>query len=329
MRKLILLVCCMAVAGGAFAQSRKHLANFSQYQQFYNPSLTGFEGPVLKTLYRNQWTGFEDAPKTMLASAELDLARLGQKKKAYQPGAKERNSGPISARHGLGLTVVHDQFGPARETQLQLSYGSGVRLSETLHMRWGTALTYTAQRLDGNSLTLDQENDPRYREVLGQNNRMGKVDLNLGLALTGPNFYLGYALLDITEGEVIATGDDYLKGFFSRKHVAQAGYRNSLTDELGFTLNGIYQHDDNLESTLEGQLKLVYQNTFWIGGGYRNDRAYTLAAGIRLHQLSIQYAYENPVQDARAIGRATNEIGIRYNLFSVKSAGMSRQLVFW
>ncbi|GAB3203146.1 type IX secretion system PorP/SprF family membrane protein [Pontibacter aydingkolensis] len=320
----------MILAFNAMAQNRKQMASFSQYQQYFNPAFTGFEGSVVQTLYRNQWTGFEDAPKTILATAELDLKSIGDTK-----GYKFDSQGDgdylksISAKHAIGLSVLHDQFGPSKETQLFLSYGSAVRLSESLSMRWGTALTYSSQFLDGNRLTVDQENDPKYTNLLGHSNRIGKADINLGMALSAEKFYVGYAMQDITKGKLLTTGDGYLKGFYTRKHIVQAGYRTHITNQLGMTVNGIYQYDSDQAATIEGQVKAVYQNLLWIGAGYRNDVAYNLTAGIRLNQLSLHYAYETPVQDARYISKATNEVALVYSLRKLKGEDTGKQFLLW
>ncbi|WP_299820572.1 PorP/SprF family type IX secretion system membrane protein [uncultured Pontibacter sp.] len=333
MQKFIFVICFVAVAiTSARAQSRKQTAHFSQYQHYYNPSLTGFEGGALKTLYRNQWTGFEDAPKTLLASAEFDLNGIRVKRKGYQLNKPSHDLDyfkSISAKHALGITLMHDQFGPAKETQVALSYGSGVRLSEKLSLRWGTAVTYSSHRLDGNSLTVDQESDPKYLNLLGHNNRMSKADLNLGLALSAAKFYVGYAIQDVTKGKLLSGGDDYLRDFYAIKHIAQAGYRTSITDQFGVTVNTIYQYDSNEAATIEGQLKAVYQDMFWAGGGYRSNQAYSFLGGIRLNQLSIHYAYESPVQDARYISKSTNEVAITYSLKQKETAKNRKQITLW
>ncbi|WP_439883360.1 PorP/SprF family type IX secretion system membrane protein [Pontibacter sp. MBLB2868] len=331
MKKLILALFMILMVCQAKAQSRKQIANFSQYQHYYNPSLTGFNGSVLKTFYRNQWTGFEDAPKTIFASAELDMQQIGNKSRGFNVSNREAKDyqQSLNPKHSLGLAILHDQFGPSRETQLFLSYGAGIRLSEKLNLRWGTALTYNSNKLDGNSLTVDQENDPKYRDVLGHSNAISKVDLNLGLALSSYNFYLGYAMQDVTEGKFITSGDDFLSGLYNRRHVAQAGYRAGISDQLGFALNGIYQYDKQNHGSAEAQVKAIYNNTFWVGGGYRIDQAYNMAAGIRLDQLSFGYTYESPVQESQTIRKATNELTISYNLISFKKAKQNKQGMIW
>ncbi|MBF9252866.1 PorP/SprF family type IX secretion system membrane protein [Pontibacter sp. 172403-2] len=331
MKKYIIAIAAIIAALGAQAQSRKHIANFSLFQQYYNPALTGYEGSMVKTFYRNQWTGFEDAPKTIFASGELDLADLAAWKhddvlKSRQENGYSRES---VGKHAFGLAILHDQFGPFGESQVFLSYGSRVRLSEGTSLRWGSALTYSATRLDGSRLTVDQENDSQYQDVLAGNSRFSKLDLNLGLMLTGEKFYAGYAMQGITQGSLVTTGDDYLNDTYTRLHVVQAGYRTALTEQVGLVVNGIYQYDDKLKETMEGQVKAVYQNMFWIGGGYRKDLAYTVNAGVRLSQLKLGYVYETPTDDANSINQSTNEIMLTYNLVAMKFPKLSRHVTIW
>ena len=331
MQRFILIYCCvLLLTFTAEAQHHKQLGCFSQFQQYYNPSLTGFNGSAVKTLYRNQWTGFEDAPKTLLATAELDLKNL-KHGKGYRFGKQDYEDylKSISARHALGIAVSHDKFGPSKETALALSYGAGIRISETLSLRWGTALTYQQRMLDGNSLSVDQENDPRYANMLGRRNRMGKVDLDVGLALSAAKFYVGYALQNASKGKLLTTGDDYLDDFYTRRHMLQAGFRTLVSSNIGVILSGNYQYDTKHDGMLEGQLKAVYRNMFWAGGGYRNKTAYSLLGGVRINQLNIHYTYESPVADARYMNKVTNEIALSYTLRKIKQDTGSQQLGLW
>ncbi|MBD1398870.1 PorP/SprF family type IX secretion system membrane protein [Pontibacter sp. JH31] len=331
MKKLILSILLVGSVLGANAQNRKHIANFSLFQQYYNPALTGYEGTMLKTFHRNQWSGFEGAPKTFFASAELDLADLSAWKRSDLSKTKRHDfyDRQAGAKHAFGLAVLQDQFGPFSESQVHLSYASRIRLSERLSLRWGGAATYSAQRLDGNKLTIDNENDPEYQDVMGQRVRQGKLDLNLGWMLTEENFYLGYAMQDITKTGIVASGDEFLQDLYTRKHFVQAGYRTAVSDQIGIVANAMLQYDDQLKEGAEVQLKAVYQNMFWLGGGYRKDLAYNATAGIRFEQFRIGYAYEMPTADAKYISRGTNEISLTYNLIPVKYPKYGKQVTIW
>lgn len=78
MKKFILLAILVVSGWSVKAQSRKHIASFSQFGQYFNPAMTGLEGSQLKALYRDQWTGFQDAPRTLFVSGEFDLASMKQ-----------------------------------------------------------------------------------------------------------------------------------------------------------------------------------------------------------------------------------------------------------
>ena len=323
MRNYLLIIAGICFSLSVFGQSRTDITQFSLLQHYFNPALTGQQGSVVKSLYRNQWTGFEDAPKTIIASGEFALDDLRSKDIRGNARKGENYNG-----HALGLSVLHNSFGPYATTQVNLNFGSAIRLSENLNLRWGTALTYTSDRLDGTKLSVAGD-DPKYQHLLGQNNKKSKVDMNLGLALTAENFYVAYAMQDIMKEGIINSGDDFFKDSYSRKHIVQAGYRVSLSDEFGIVLNSIYVNDKLQEQTLEGQAKAVYKNMFWAGGGYRKDLAYNLTAGLRLKQLQLGYAYEMPAGDETAIPNNTNEIVISYHLFPVKSAARDGGLTIW
>ena len=331
MKKLILSILLVASVLGANAQNRKHIANFQLFQQYYNPSLTGYEGSMLKGFHRNQWTGFEGAPRTYFASAELDLADVSAWKKSDLLRTRQDDyySRQAGAKHAFGVAVLQDEFGPFSESQVQLSYASRVRLSERLSLRWGGAVVYNAQRLDGNKLTVDNESDPEFQGVLGQRLRQGKLDLNLGWTLTAENFYIGYAMQDVARGGIVSGGDEFLQDLYTRKHLVQAGYRTALSDEFGLVANAMLQYDDKLKESTEVQLKAIYQNMFWLGGSYRQDLAWSATAGLRLDQFRIGYAYEIPIQNARHVSRSTNEISLTYNLIPVKYPKYGRQVTIW
>jgi len=331
MKKYLLAVGAVLLAFGAQAQSKKHLANFSLFQQFYNPALTGYEGSMIKGYHRNQWAGFEGAPNTYFVSAEIDMADLAAWKKDNQLKTRlgdefDRQQG---AKQAFGLAVFSDEFGGFSEQQVQLGYGSRVRLSEQLSLRWGSALTLGLHKLDGSKLVIDKENDQRYLDVLGQTNRVGRVDLNMGLMLTSDAYYLGYAMQDVSKKGLLTSGSDFMKGMFVRKHVVQAGYRRAVSEQVGLVVNGLFQYDDLFKESVEGQLKAIYQNVLWVGAGYRKDLAYTMQAGVRVNQFKIGYVYEVPTGEASSIKSNTNEIMLTYNLIPVKYPKYSRRVISW
>jgi len=328
MKKYSIILLIVVSALGVKAQSRKNVANFSQVQQYFNPALTGFEGSMLKTYFRDQWTGFDQAPRTIFASGELDLNQLKANKNNLGAEADTEYRLGSSGSHAFGLTLLLDQFGPLQQNQVNVSYATGVRLSETLSLRLGGALTYETSKLNPGSMTLDMENDPEYTDLLMNGDRANKLDGNIGLVLTSEDYYFGYAMQDIARGGA-TSGSEQLKNMYPRQHVVQGGYRRGLTDQFGLIVNGIYRYDSKVKETIEGQLKGVVNNTFWAGVGYRNDLAVTFLGGVQVNQFRIGYVREIASGKAKGMNNGTNEIMLTYNLIPVKLEKQTRKISIW
>jgi hypothetical protein len=69
-------------------------------QHYFNPSLTGNEGSMVRGFLRNQWAGWEGAPKIFLLSAELDFGQLSG---GLDPSLLGKNA--------LGISMIQDSYG--------------------------------------------------------------------------------------------------------------------------------------------------------------------------------------------------------------------------
>lgn len=324
MKKISITILLLAGAAYVHAQTRKDVANFSLFQQYFNPALTGYEGSIIKTYYRDQWSGFENAPRTFFISGELDLQSW---KNRMAPEAALEVI-PKGAKHAFGISYLHDTFGPLVESQLYLNYGSRVQLTEALSLRAGGTITYNSQRIDGSRITLDQQNDASLQEFMNSNAPARRLDFNIGLMVTGEDFYAGYALQDAARGG-LTSGEDFLKNSRSHQHIIQAGYRRAVNDRIGVIANSLLRYDSNLGETIEGQLKGVFYNAGWVGFGYRHKLAYSINLGVRVQQFKIGFVRELPTGNARNISTGTNEIILTYDLLSGNHSAQMKKLTMW
>lgn len=312
MKRYTIIIALIFSMWGARGQNRQDIASFSQFQQYFNPALTGHSGSSVKNFYRDQWTSFDDAPRTLFLSGELNLSDLTKKKGSVQ--------------HAFGLSVLNDRYGALTDNRLALSYASGVRIAENMHLRAGVALTYNNTRINGDKLILNENDDPAYMSILNGDNRVNKYGVNIGVALSSENYYVGYSANDIVQH--FGDENEYFQEVYVLQHVAQAGYRRALGESFGFILNGIYRYDKNSKGIAEAQLKGVVNNTFWIGLGYRNDLAYSFNAGIRFKQFKIGYSREVSTAKNDGVYRGGNEIALTYN-FTPLFSGAKKVLTLW
>ena len=129
MKKIITLLLTLLISVGTYGQSRKYMSQFSHLQGYFNPALTAYEGSMVKGLVRNQWAGWEGAPKSYFVSAELDLANLG--------GSSD------AGKNAIGVNLLNDEYGAFTESELILSYATRIQVSEKAGLRMG-CLLYTS-----------------------------------------------------------------------------------------------------------------------------------------------------------------------------------------
>jgi type IX secretion system PorP/SprF family membrane protein len=242
MKKLLLLSFAILLSVASFGQSRKYMSQFSHMQGYFNPALTAYEGSMVKGLVRNQWAGWEGAPKTYFVSAELDLANLG--------GSSD------AGKNAVGVNLLNDEYGAFTESELILSYATRIQVSEKAGLRMGAGVNINSVRLDGNRLTTEQANDPTLAQYVGGFADMNIVDFNMGMSVTHPNYYVSYAVHNINQGS-ISSGDIFMDKK-PRVGIAQAGYRNRLSERLTIIGNGMWRSQEDLPDNVEFNLKMLF-----------------------------------------------------------------------
>ena len=157
--------------------------------------------------------------------------------------------------------------------------------------------------------------------------RSGRLDFNIGLALTGEDFYAGYAMQNLYGGSE-EISEDFFRNNSKLHYVVQAGYRRSVSDQIGISVNGLFRYDDQLQESIEGQVKGIFYNTAWFGMGYRKSLAYSFTAGFRMNHFTVGYSYEIPTGDAHRVD-GTNEIMLTYDLQKIVYPKLTRKMSMW
>jgi type IX secretion system PorP/SprF family membrane protein len=302
MKKIFTIILIIGLGYSAQAQSRKYVSQFSHLQSYFNPALTGFEGTMLRGFVRDQWAGWEGAPKTYFASAELDFGQLSG-----------QASGDILGKNAAGISILHDQYGAFVETEIVASYASRIQIAEKANLRLGAGVGYRTIRLDGNSLTTEQANDPVIGQYFGSFSDMQVIDFNLGLAVTHPRYYFSYAIQNANQG-AISSGDRFMDRL-PRVGILQAGYRNRLNDKLALATNLMYRSQSDLPDNVEFNLKVILKEKVWLGGGHRIDYANNFQFGVLFDRMRIGYIYEMPMNRRYLLSNTTHEFMMTYVLF--------------
>ena len=311
-----MLMTLLLVAHSSWGQSRKFISQFSHFQSYYNPALSGYEGTTLRGFVRNQWVGMDGAPKTYHISAELDFAQLG----TYPDPA-------LMGKNAISFNMIHDQYGPYRDNELILAYASRIRLNESMNLRLGAGINYNNVQLDGNVLTSDMANDPILSPFQDRFAYMRILDFNLGMALTHENFYVSYAMHNVNQGKLISG-----EAFLDRKtpvSVFMAGYREAMTPSLALAANILYRRQSDLTDNLELNLKLLFAEMFWFGVGHRVTYANNFQLGFVMPQFRFGYIYELPMNRSFLLPNITHEFTMNFTVFKPGRLRGNERVMIW
>lgn len=312
----LFLLFLLTVSTASYSQSRKFVSQFSHFQGYFNPALTGYEGSVVRGFVRNQWGGIEGAPKTYFLSADIDFGEL----------AGEEDPA-LLGKNALSVNLLQDNFGAFRENELMVNYAARVRISQSHNLRLGTGVSYQSIRLDGNALTTEEANDPTIGQYLGTFSNLNVIDFNIGMALTHANYYLSYGIHRANGGK-FQRGDEFMEGY-PAEHMVQAGFRQAVSENLAFTGNAFYRTRKNLPDIMELNLKLLMMDRFWIGLGHRFDYATNVQAGILTGKMRIGYVYEFPMVGSYLLPGGIHEFTVALNLFRFNERKNKDEVIMW
>lgn len=294
MKKInLLLVSLLAIYCGVKAQQ---LPIYSQYMLnnfAINPAIAGTQPYFsLNSDNRFQWIGITDAPRTYVLTLD----------------------GPLTAAHiGIGGYVFTDITGPTRRTGITSTYSYHLKLNNDLNLSLGISAGILQFAVDGQAITLVQQND---QALVNQFESALVPDFAAGAYLYNSKFYVGISAPQIVPVTAklnsFADAQDVMVTHF----YATAGYNFDLGNQFKLNPSLVANYVNPVPPQFDLGARLLYQNKFWIGGGFRTmDAAYALVGYTYQQNLTFGFSYDYPVTDINQYSFGTIElyIGIKFN----------------
>ncbi len=279
-----------------------------------NPAYAGYKEEWFGQLgLRSQWTGLKGAPKTGTMSIDGVLD-------------------PTNRRHGVGLAVTTDALGAQAATSIYANYALRLQLDryDEHRLSLGIAGGVTQYGLDGNKLNPLEAND----RILPE----GKIatwrpDIRLGAYYNNSRWYAGVSVQDLFAGS--NSGEDFqfnqnsLESLYRHIHgYFIAGALFELDRALLLRPSILVKDDFRGPTSLDLNAMFVFNNKFWIGGGYRTrakifDRDYSDYTINRLSSVNsmsgivqfyvspkfrIGYSYDHMLNRMVGIQNGTHEV---------------------
>ncbi|MGJ8666604.1 MAG: PorP/SprF family type IX secretion system membrane protein [Patiriisocius sp.] len=301
MKQKYLFLILAAFLGTLVSQAQQD-PQYTQYMyntQIVNPGYVGNRDALsFGLLLRTQWVGLEGAPQTGTFTVDSPLG--------------------VNENMGLGLSVVHDQIGPANETNLTVDYSYSISTSETAELSFGLKAGMHLLDVNFDRLNIADAGDPRF-----QNNIDNKFQPQIGAGLyyNTDKFYAGLSV----------------PNFLTTRHFDEGSLENTTIESTPqenlhyFLIAGyVFDVSENLKlkpaflgkavsgAPLQADLSLnaLINEKFTIGAAYRWSAAVSAMLGFQASDsVFIGFGYDYQSTDIEQFSDGSYELMLRFDVF--------------
>ena len=295
MRKYIVILFALGVAGKASTQQLQTSSLYDMQGIYHNPSTAGVGGSMIGASYRTQWSSISGSPKTATVFASIGMP---------------------AHNIGIGGYIYNDKTGPTSRTGVQLAFakhiptGNGGQFSLGLEAR---GLQYSIDRA---KLSESLGSDP----AIGSGDTRFKFDAGFGISYTGKKLQVGVSAsqlvqskLDFYTGNLTRTEE----GRLYRHYYFHGKYKMAVDEATTITPNVLVIYMPNAPTEYQFGMRVEHMEKFWWGVGYRVKQSWMLSAGLHVNKkFTLGYAfdiYSTPVSVFDA-GANAHELLLRYNM---------------
>jgi len=268
---------------------------FSHYMfngLYVNPAYAGSKDFVSTTLIaRKQWTGFEGAPSTQIASLHAPLN---------------------NKRIGLGAVISNDKIGITNQTDFYGSYSYHIPM-ENGKLAFGISAGFTYFKSKFSELTVWEADDPVY-----ETNSLSNLlpDFGAGVYYYSRKFYAGLSVPQILsyDPEQIFHVEVEKVHRLSRHYYFTSGVILSNGGELKFRPSFMVKYAQNAPVQYDLNLNVLISDIIWIGGSYRSADAVVLLLEYQVNKkMRVGYSYDMTLSEIRRYSSGSHEIIIGYD----------------
>jgi type IX secretion system PorP/SprF family membrane protein len=289
-------VCGVAIAGTAFGQQDPQFTQYMFDRLSVNPAVAGTTGQLCATaLLRQQWSGFDGAPKTGLLNAHMAINKISS---------------------GVGLSVYLDELGQQKSTFARFHYSFHRKIGAgTLGI--GLYAGMGSHALGRNWIARDPVADDAAIPVNGQS--QGGFDLGAGIYYTSPKLWVGISSTHLPETEL-----DEVSIKMARHYFIQAGYNWDIKGDKKYVLQpSTLIKSDGTSTQFDLNATLLYNNMVWLGVSYRTEDAIAPMIGYQFapnekSMVRLGYSYDVTTSQLRNYSSGSHEVMLNYCVLLVK-----------
>ena len=282
------------VAFNCKAQQLQLSTNYILNNYAYNPAIAGSKPfSVVNLNYRNQWVGFQDAPKTYMLSI---YNSIGKDKKI-----------------GVGFFLNSENSGLLSKTTSYVTFAYHLKLNNRYKLGFGISAGMIQYRIKLYDAKIADAGDNLLTGNLLNNN---VFDSNTGLYLYSDKLFFGISTYQYLSNKI--TWKDS-KSNLSAHYYSTIGYSIKANEKVIIQPSALIKFNYPRLFQPELSVRAIYKNTFWIGTSYRtNDALCALVGFVAKEKLTVEFAYDFTTSKIKKNTTGSHELSIVYHFIKKK-----------
>lgn len=303
MNRFYIIIICFVFAFYSKAQQDPQYNLYQFNPLIINPAYAGArDGLSVVANVRNQWVGFDGAPKTNVLSVHSPV---------------------LNKNVGAGLTIVNDKMGPRNLIGAYGNFAYILKLSNKWKLSMGLNAGYNRYQFnysDINFKTMDNSN-------AGLNDvSKGTMDFNTGFYLRSNKFFLGLSITHLVRKEIFNITLNDTTNISSGVLSYRLRPHSFLTMGKSFVLNKdvvfaptIMFRSVKGTNNLDLNFNFFLYNKLWLGFFVRGP----YGPGFLINyyatpKFKLGYSFDTGLKDARRLG-PSHEVSIGFDFLGKKS----------
>jgi len=262
---LFISMFCMA----SFAQQLPERSTYDSNAFIWNPAMTSTNNYLeFGANYKQQWAGFEDAPRTITASFQYPF---------------------VDKNMSMGMYVMHDKTHPLLFNSIGFTYNYQIKLNiaKEDYLSIGILGTYGEYRIDTKNIITTEGQDP-----LMPFDGESKIVPNAGFGLfyatakdkfDRNTFHLGLSANQLFTNDLTFDGVEQEVNFMRAIHAnAILGVSILLNPDTYIEPSAWMNYAGNNIYDLNAGMRIEQENTFWAAANYTTSQNFSLQGGVIL-----------------------------------------------
>jgi type IX secretion system PorP/SprF family membrane protein len=306
MRRIVLLL--LIISGCVRTVQAQRDAQFSQYHMalgYYNPATAGVTGNLdVVALYRLQWLGWDNAPKTLFATAGMPFHFLNRE-------------------HGVGVMVLQDNLSSIKSSMTAGLQYAFLKKAGKGTFRIGVQLGMISLSDDGTKVILpvDSLGNPGTSDGAIPTSKVGSksFDANLGIYYHTDKWYVGIASMHLLEPQF---DDENYSDYIERTYNFVGGYNIRIENTLLELQPSVFMQTNFNTYMVNVTTRAIYARRYSAGLSWRMDEniangsagGLVVMLGAIFGKVEGGYAYDVPLSGMGIRNMGSHELFLKYRM---------------